>query len=98
MLSEHSRPPLHLYKATIMILKPTASNVHITRIAAEKQTSSGIILKSTEEPDKAKVESIGKDVTDLNVGDVVLVNWNKANKVDTESYIIPESEIIMVFE
>jgi len=81
-----------------MILKPTASNVYLTRIAAEKQTTSGIILKRSEEPDKAKVEAIGKDVTDISVGDVVLVNWNKATKVEGESYIIPESEIIMVFE
>jgi len=81
-----------------MILKPTASNVHITRVAAEKQTSSGIILKSSEEPDKARVEAIGKDVTDLEVGEIVLVNWNKATKVEGESYIIPEADIIMVFE
>jgi co-chaperonin GroES (HSP10) len=81
-----------------MNLKPTASNVYITRIASEKQTSSGIILKSSEEPDKARVDSIGKDVTDLSIGDIILVNWNKAIKIEKESYIIPSEDVVLVFE
>ena len=81
-----------------MNIKPTASNILITRIAAEKQTSTGIILKSSEEPDKAKIEAIGKDVIDVSVGETVLVNWNKAIKIENESYIIPISEVIMVYE
>mgnify|MGYP003342713949 CR=1 FL=1 len=81
-----------------MNLKPTASNILITRIAAEKQTSTGIILKSSEEPDKAKIEAVGKDVIDVSVGETVLVNWNKAIKIENESYIIPISEVIMVYE
>ena len=81
-----------------MNIKPTASNILITRIAAEKQTSTGIILKSSEEPDKAKIEAVGKDVIDVSVGETVLVNWNKAIKIENESYIIPISEVIMVYE
>ena len=69
-----------------------------SRIAAEKQTSTGIILKSSEEPDKAKIEAVGKDVIDVSVGETVLVNWNKAIKIENESYIIPISEVIMVYE
>ena len=57
-----------------------------------------IILKSSEEPDKAKIEAVGKDVIDVSVGETVLVNWNKAIKIENESYIIPISEVIMVYE
>lgn len=80
--------------------KAVGENVIVTRIEAKKETSSGIILKSSEEPDRAKVESIGESVLEgeFYVGDELLVNWNAATKVHDETYVIPYDQIIWVFE
>jgi co-chaperonin GroES (HSP10) len=81
-----------------MNITPLKSKIAVTRIAAEKQTSSGILLQRSDEPDRAKVEVIGPDVDEVAVGDVLLVNWNEASKVDQDSYVLPVSAVIWVFE
>jgi len=80
------------------MFRPTGNNVLIERIAAAKETASGIILKSAEEPDKAKIIAIGSDVEDVSVDEIALVNWNAATKVEDELYIIPIDQIILIFE
>ena len=80
------------------MFRPTGNNVLIERIAAAKETTSGIILKSSEEPDRAKIIAIGSEVEDVSVDEVALVNWNAATKVEDELYIIPIDQIILVFE
>lgn len=80
------------------MFRPTGNNVLIERIAAAKETTSGIILKSSEEPDRAKIVAIGSEVEDVSVDEVALVNWNAATKVEDELYIIPIDQIILVFE
>ena len=85
-----------------MDIKPLKDKVLISRIAAEKQTESGIILKSTDGPDKALVEEIGPKVNEVAVGDEVLVNWNGAVKVsgkelDKEYYVIAVEHIILIY-
>jgi len=80
------------------MFRPTGNNVLIERIAAAKETASGIILKSSEEPDKAKIIAIGSDVEDVSVDEIALVNWNAATKVEDELYIIPIDQIILIFE
>ena len=42
-----------------MAYRPLGDNVLVERIAAPKETSSGIILKTTQEPDRAKIIAIG---------------------------------------
>jgi co-chaperonin GroES (HSP10) len=71
--------------------------VIVERIAASKETTSGIILKSTEEPDKALVLNVGPDVLEVSEGDLVLLNWNKATAIN-DVYIIPEDDIVLKFE
>jgi hypothetical protein len=61
-------------------------------------TSSGIILKSSDEADKAKVVAIGPEVNDVEVGNVLLINWNKATKLMDNLYQINVNEVIGVFE
>lgn len=78
-------------------MQPTRDNIIVERIAAEKETSSGIILKSTEGPDKAKVIALGPKVDEVQVGDEVLLNWNKASKVEEETYVVPITEVIFIF-
>jgi chaperonin GroES len=78
-------------------MKPTKDNIIVIRIAGAKATSSGIILKSAEEPDRAKVIAIGDKVEEVNVGDTVLLNWNKATKIENETYVVPVTEVIWIY-
>ena len=81
-----------------MAFRPTGSNVLIERIPAPKQSAGGIILKSSDEPDRAKIIAIGPDVTDVAVDEITIVNWNHARKIEDELYMIPITEIVMVIE
>jgi co-chaperonin GroES (HSP10) len=84
------------------MLAPIKSKVLIELIEASKTTSSGIILAAPNPDDfnKANVIAIGDKVTDVNIGDVVLPNWNQAieTKYDDEHkyYIIDEKDIVLV--
>jgi chaperonin GroES len=78
-------------------MKPTRDNIIVIRIAAEKSTHSGIILKSADEPDKAEVIAIGNKVDEVNVGDTVLINWNKATKIENETYVVPVTEVVWIY-
>jgi co-chaperonin GroES (HSP10) len=85
-----------------MILKPLKDNIVVSSIAGEKQTEFGIILKSSEGPDRALVESIGPKVDEVSVGDEVLINWNGAVKVsgkelDKEFYVVAIEHVILVY-
>jgi co-chaperonin GroES (HSP10) len=85
-----------------MILKPLKDKIVVSRIAGEKQTEFGIILKSSEGPDRALVESIGPKVDEVSVGDEVLINWNGAVKVsgkelDKEFYVVAIEHVILVY-
>ena len=81
-----------------MSYRPTGKNVLIERIAASKQTESGIILKSTEEPDRAKIVAIGPEVDEVSVDEIAIVNWNTATKIEDELYIINIDHVILVIE
>lgn len=78
--------------------RPTGRNVLIERIAASKETASGIILKSTQEPDRAKILAIGTEVDEVAVDEVGVVNWNTATKIEDELYIINVDNIVLIFE
>ena len=80
------------------MFRPTGNNVLIERIAAAKETTSGIILKSSEEPDRAKIIAIGPEIDEVAVDEVAVVNWNAATKIEDELYIINIDHIIMVIE
>jgi len=78
-------------------VKPTKNNIIVIRVAAQKETSSGIILKSSQEADRAEVISIGNKVEEVNVGDTVLLNWNQATKIENETYVVPITEVIWIY-
>lgn len=78
-------------------MKPTKNNIIVIRVAAQKETSSGIILKSSQEADRAEVISIGNKVEEVNVGDTVLLNWNQATKIENETYVVPITEVIWIY-
>jgi len=94
MLAEQSRRPLHFEDT--MNIRPLANKIVVSRIEGMKQTASGIILKRTEEPDRAEVLAIGPDVNEVNVGDVVLLNWNAAIK-SGEHYVITIDQVVFIY-
>ena len=79
------------------MIRPLGNKVVVERIAAEKATSSGIVLQRTDEPDRAEVVSVGPEVDEVKVGDILLVNWNEAQKAG-DLYVMPVTAAIWVFE
>jgi chaperonin GroES len=79
-----------------MNIKPLHDKVLIERIENVKQTASGIILKNSEEPDRAKVLAIGPDVTEVQVGDVVQPDWGKAANVQ-EYFVVKVTDIAYIY-
>ena len=85
-----------------MNIKPLKDKILVSRIAGDKQTEFGIILKTAEGPDKALVEAIGPKVDEVSVGEQVLINWNGAVKVsgkelEKEFYVIAIEHVILVY-
>jgi len=76
---------------------PLSDKVIVERIEGEKTTSTGIILKRTEEVDRAKVLAVGPDVDEVQVGDIVLLNWNAAIKVEDELYSTKVENIVFIY-
>mgnify|MGYP003346641510 CR=1 FL=1 len=60
-------------------------------------TERGSVVSNAGEPDKAEVISIGPKVDEVSIGDLLLINWNKAVKVQDEEYIIPITDVILVY-
>lgn len=85
-----------------MDFKPMKDKIIVSRIPGEKQTESGIILKKSEGPDKALIESIGPKVDEVSVGDEVLINWNGAVKIsgkelDKEYYVVAIEHVVLIY-
>lgn len=85
------------------MLKPIKKNVIVKLIEKEKVTASGIVLASADrdEVSRGKVLAIGPEVTDVVVDDIILANWNAARKSkyeDEEFYVVPEEQIVLIFE
>lgn len=79
-----------------MTYVPLNRNVIVERKAPEKVSAGGIILQSSLEPDRAIVIATGDD--SISIGEELLINWNKAYKIDSESYRIHIDDVIAVFE
>ena len=75
---------------------PLNSNVIVERVEPVTTTASGIVLQSSQEPDKAKVVATASD--DVQIGELLMINWNKAVKIDKELYRIHVNDVIAVFE
>ena len=75
---------------------PLNNNIIVKRKDPIKTTSSGIVLQSSLEPDRGIV--VATSATDVEIGNELLLNWNKAYKIDNEHYRIHINEVIAVFE
>ena len=76
---------------------PLKQHIIVQRIEGVKETASGIILKSSEEPDKAVVVAVAEDIDEVSVGDELLINWNKLAKLDDDHYRIHIENVIAVY-
>jgi len=87
-----------------MNVQPLKKKVLVAENKAETKSASGIILEgatSVNESKRATVLAIGPDVTLVNVGDIVLLEWTKAHVVkvgDAQRAIIDEDNIVAVLE
>ena len=75
-----------------MNIKPLHDKVLIERLENVKETASGIILRHSEEPDRARVLAVGPDVTEVQVGDIVQPDWGKT--VGVQDYFVTKIEDI----
>lgn len=87
-----------------MGILPLKTQVLVAENKKEDTTESGIIIEGTRgigNTAKATVLAVGPDVTDVKVGDVILLDWTKASPVkigDVQRAMIKEEFIIAVFE
>ncbi len=79
-----------------MIYVPLNKNVIVERKIPENISTGGIILQTSLEPDRAIVIATGDEA--VNVGEELLLNWNKAYKIEKETYRIHIDDVIAVFE
>ena len=79
-----------------MTYVPLNRNVIVERKAPEKVSAGGIILQSSVEPDRAVVVATSDE--SLSIGEELLINWNKAYKIEKEIYRIHIDDVIAVFE
>jgi co-chaperonin GroES (HSP10) len=76
---------------------PLKDKIIVERIQPLKETDSGIILKSSLDPDRAKVLAIGPEVDQVSIGEECLVNWNAAIKIKDEIYSIRIEHVVMAY-
>lgn len=83
---------------------PMNDRVLVAENKKENVTASGIVLEGARgvgDTAQATVLAIGKDVKDIEVGNVVLLDWSKASPVkigDVQRAMIKEEFIIAVVE
>jgi co-chaperonin GroES (HSP10) len=87
-----------------MDIKPMKKKVLIAENRGEVKSEAGIILddaKSVRESKTGTVLAIGPDVTEVQVGDKVYLEWSKAKVVkigDAQRVIVEEEDIVAVVE
>jgi co-chaperonin GroES (HSP10) len=79
-------------------MKPLGNNVIVKRAEKNLTTNSGIILQRNDEADFAEIVNIGPDVVDVQVNNKVLLDWNKAVKIDKENYKVSIDSVIAIVE
>jgi chaperonin GroES len=84
-------------------IKPIKANIILEAVKKDTVSKGGIVLASAdrEEVSRGKILAIGPEVTIVEVGQVVLPNWQKAKKVKyemVEYWIVDEEDLVLVFE
>jgi len=84
------------------MLRPIKNNVIVELIEKDKVTGGGIILSRTDpmEANRGKVV-VGSVSGLIKVGEEVLPDWNKAQKMPYEGkdyYVVSEDDVVLIFE
>ena len=85
-----------------MQFRPLKLNVLVAENNSETKSDSGIILEhanSVRESKTGTVLAIGPEVTEVQVGDKILLDWSKASVVkinDAQRVVIKESDIVAI--
>jgi co-chaperonin GroES (HSP10) len=82
---------------------PLKDRVLVAENKRENTTESGIVLQGAgfDQSKSGTVLAIGPDVTDVKVGDVIYLEWNKAAVVkigDAQRVIIKQENIVAVLD
>jgi co-chaperonin GroES (HSP10) len=86
-----------------MNVTPLKDRVLVAENKRENTTESGIVLQGAgfDQSKSGTVLAIGPDVTDVKVGDVIYLEWNKAAVVkigDAQRVIIKQENIVAVLD
>lgn len=87
-----------------MVFRPLKSQVLVAENKTETKSDSGIILEhanSIRESKTGTVLAIGPLVTDVEVGDKILLDWSKATVVrldDAQRVVIKQEDIVAIIE
>lgn len=85
-----------------MSLQATGTRIIIERLAAERQTLSGIVLQGDLERPNARVISVGPSSTiGVAPGAVLVVDWSKCGQFEHEGrtyHLVDESTVLAVLE
>jgi co-chaperonin GroES (HSP10) len=86
-----------------MNVQPLKDRVLVAENKRENTTESGIVLQGAgfDQSKSGTVLAIGPDVTDVKVGDVIYLEWNKAAVVkigDAQRVIIKQENIVAVLD
>ena len=85
------------------MLRPIKKNIIIKLIEKETVSKGGIVLAGpdAQEASRGEVLSIGAEVTLIEVGQIILPNWQKAKPTKFEKedfYIVNEDDVVLIFE
>lgn len=87
-----------------MQFKPLKDKVLVAENNSETKSEFGIILddaKSVRESKTGTVLAIGPDVTEVQIGDKILLDWSKATVVkigDAQRVVLKEADIVAILE
>lgn len=87
-----------------MEFKPLKDKVLVAENKSETKSNSGIILdhaNSIKESKSGTVLAIGPDVTDVQVGDKILLDWSKVQVVklgDAQRVVLKQEDIVAILE
>jgi len=84
---------------TAVKFKPLKDRVFVSYSAELEKTSGGLYIPDAakEKPQKGKIEAIGNEVKNVNIGDVILFDKYSGSKItiDSQEYLILKEEDIL---
>jgi len=85
------------------MIKALGKKIIVELMEKETVTAGGIVLARTDSDEVTRgiVLAVGPEVVDISMGDVILANWNKGQKMkveDLDAYVVSEEDVVLVFE